>query len=47
MLITNVELLFCENVFSESSIRVTSKTAIEKRNTGEWTDLGALKNYNS
>lgn len=40
-----MELLFAKNVFGDSSIKVTAKTVIEKRDTGEWTDLETLKNY--
>jgi len=43
--IGDVELLFAKNVFGDSSIKVTAKTVIEKRDTGEWTDLETLKNY--
>lgn len=43
--IGDVELLFAKNVFGDSSIKVTAKTVIEKRDTGEWTDLEILKNY--
>ncbi|MBX6379400.1 MAG: DinB family protein [Thermoflavifilum aggregans] len=43
--IGDVELLFAKNVFGDSSIKVSAKTVIEKRDTGEWTDLEALKNY--
>ncbi|MEX0996908.1 MAG: DinB family protein [Flavobacteriaceae bacterium] len=43
--IGDVELLFAKNVFGDSSVKVTAKTVIEKRDTGEWTDLGALKQY--
>jgi uncharacterized damage-inducible protein DinB len=43
--IGDVELLFAKNVFGDSSVKVTAKTVIEKRDTGEWTDLEALKNY--
>lgn len=43
--IGDVELLFAKNVFGDSSVKVTAKTVIEKRDTGEWTDLDALKNY--
>jgi uncharacterized damage-inducible protein DinB len=41
----DVELLFAKNVFGDSSIKVTAKTVIDKQDTGEWTDLEALKNY--
>jgi len=43
--IGEVELLFAKNVFGDSSIKVTAKTVIEKRDTAEWTDLKELKNY--
>ena len=43
--IGDVELLFAKNVFGDSSIKVTAKTVIEKRDTAEWTDLKELKNY--
>lgn len=43
--IGDVELLFAKNVFGDSSVKVTAKTVIEKRDTGEWTDLEALQSY--
>lgn len=43
--IGDVELLFAKNVFGDSTVKVTAKTVIDKRDTGEWTDLQALKNY--
>lgn len=43
--IGDVELLFAKNVFGDSSVKVTAKTVIDKKDTGEWTDLEALKNY--
>lgn len=43
--IGDVELLFAKNVFGDSTVKVSAKTVIEKRDTGEWTDLMALKNY--
>ncbi len=43
--IGDVELLFAKNVFGDSSIKVTAKTVIEKRDTGEWTNLKDLKKY--
>lgn len=43
--IGDVELLFAKNVFGDSSVKVTAKTVIDNRDTGEWTDLKALKNY--
>ncbi|MEO9476485.1 MAG: DinB family protein [Cyclobacteriaceae bacterium] len=41
----DVELLFAKNVFGDSSIKVSAKTVIDKRDTGEWIDLEALKIY--
>jgi uncharacterized damage-inducible protein DinB len=43
--IGEVELLFAKNVFGDSTIKVYAKTVIEKRDTGEWTNLEALKGY--
>lgn len=43
--IGDVELLFAKNVFGDSSVKVTAKTVIDKRDTGEWIDLEQLKNY--
>lgn len=43
--IGDVELLFAKNVFGDSTVKVSAKTVIEKRDTGEWTNLRALKNY--
>jgi len=43
--IGDVELLFAKNVFGESNLQVSAKTVIEKRDSGEWTDLVALKAY--
>ena len=43
--IGDVELLFAKNVFGDSSVKVSAKTVIKKRDTNEWTDLEALKNY--
>ncbi len=43
--IGDVELLFAKNVFGDSSVKVTAKTVIDKRDTGEWTDFEALKKY--
>lgn len=40
-----VELLFAKNVFGDSTVRVSAKTVIDKRDTGEWTDLAALKSH--
>lgn len=43
--IGDVELLFAKNVFGDNTVKVTAKTVIDKRDTGEWTDWEALKNY--
>jgi uncharacterized damage-inducible protein DinB len=43
--IGEVELLFAKNVFGDSTVKVTANTVMERRDTGEWTDLEALKNY--
>ena len=43
--IGDVELLFAKNVFGDRSVQVIAKTVIEKKDSGEWTDLAALKNY--
>ncbi len=43
--IGDVELLFAKNVFGDSSVKVFAKTVIDKQDTGEWTDLQALKAY--
>ncbi|MCA1762471.1 MAG: DinB family protein, partial [Flavobacteriales bacterium] len=41
----DVELLFAKNVFGDADVKVSAKTVIEKRDTGVWTDLAALKDY--
>jgi uncharacterized damage-inducible protein DinB len=43
--IGDVELLFAKNVFGDHSVKVSAKTVIAQRDTGEWTDLKALKSY--
>jgi uncharacterized damage-inducible protein DinB len=43
--IGDVELLFAKNVFGDNTVKVTAKTVIDKKDTGEWTDLEALKSY--
>ncbi len=43
--IGDVELLFAKNVFGAPDVKVTAKTVIAGRDTGEWTDLAALKAY--
>lgn len=43
--IGDVELLFAKNVFGNSTLKVVAKTVIDKRDTGEWTNLEELKEY--
>jgi uncharacterized damage-inducible protein DinB len=43
--IGDVELLFAKNVFGNSTVKITAKTVIDKKDTGEWTDLEPLKDY--
>ena len=43
--IADVELLFAKNVFGLPGVKVSAKTVIDKRDTGEWTDLDSLLNY--
>jgi uncharacterized damage-inducible protein DinB len=43
--IGDVELLFAKNVFGATDVKVVAKTVIEKRDTGEWTNLQELKEY--
>jgi uncharacterized damage-inducible protein DinB len=43
--IGDVELLFAKNVFGAQEIKVVAKTVIAQHDTGEWTDLEALKTY--
>jgi uncharacterized damage-inducible protein DinB len=43
--IGDVELLFAKNVFGDGTVKVSAKTVIEKRDSGEWTNLVELKEY--
>lgn len=43
--IADVELLFAKNVFQAAEVKVVAKTVIDKRDTGQWTNLGELKDY--
>ncbi len=43
--IGDVELLFAKNVFGDSSVKVIAKTVIDKKDTGEWTNLAELTTY--
>jgi len=41
--IAEVELLFAKNVFKNPEVRVTARTLIAQKDTGEWTNLAELK----
>lgn len=43
--IADVELLFSKNVFKSLDINVRAKTVIEKKDTGEWTNLIEILAY--
>lgn len=43
--IGDVELLFAKNVFGDSTVKVIAKTVIDKKDTGEWTNLADLTAY--
>lgn len=43
--ISDVELLFAKNVFAQPNIEVSARTVIAKRDTGEWTNLQELLDY--
>jgi uncharacterized damage-inducible protein DinB len=43
--IGEVELLFAKNVFGDTTVKVSARTVIEKRDSGEWTNLNELKEY--
>lgn len=43
--IGEVELLFSKNVFGANNVKISAKTVIEKRDTGEWTNVEELKNF--
>lgn len=43
--IGDVELLFAKNVFGNHEIHVHAKTVIAQKDTGEWTNLGELLEY--
>ena len=45
--IAEVELLFAKNVFKADDIKVTGKTIIDGKDTGKWTDLSDLKDFQS
>ncbi|MFP4092772.1 MAG: DinB family protein [Cyclobacteriaceae bacterium] len=41
----DVELLFAKNVFGEKSLKVSAKTVMAGKDTGEWTRLQELLDY--
>jgi uncharacterized damage-inducible protein DinB len=43
--IADVELLFSKNVFKAADIEVKARTVIDKKDTGEWTNLNELVEY--
>lgn len=43
--IGDVELLFAKNVFGLREVKVIAKTVIEKKDSGEWTNLQELNEY--
>lgn len=43
--IGDVELLFAKNVFGANDVKVSARTVIEKKDTGEWTNVTELKDY--
>jgi uncharacterized damage-inducible protein DinB len=43
--IGDVELLFAKNVFGEGEVKVSAKTMIAQHDTGEWTNLQELLEY--
>lgn len=43
--IGDVEFLFAKNIFGASDVKVSAKTVIDKKDTGEWTNLEELKEY--
>jgi len=43
--IGDVELLFAKNVFNHEGVKVHAKTVIAQKDTGEWTNLSELLEY--
>jgi uncharacterized damage-inducible protein DinB len=43
--IADVELLFAKNVFGATEVKVQAKTVIAQHDTGEWTNLPELLEY--
>ena len=44
--IADVELLFAKNVFKSSGVQVHAQTIIDQKDTGNWTVLNELTDYN-
>lgn len=43
--VADVELLFAKNVFGATEVKVQAKTVIAQHDTGEWTNLRELLDY--
>lgn len=43
--VADVELLFSKNVFGQTALHVSAKTVIAQKDTGEWTNLAELLDY--
>lgn len=43
--IADVELLFAKNVFGATEVKVQAKTVIAQHDTGEWTNIAELLEY--
>ena len=43
--IADVELLFSKNVFKNPEVVVKAQTVIDQKDSGEWVDLNALRDY--
>jgi len=41
--VTEVELLFCKNVFGHAEVKVVAHTVIDQKDTGVWTDLNSIQ----
>lgn len=43
--IGEVELLFAKNVFGANDVKISAKTVIEKKDSGEWTNIQELQDF--
>ncbi|GAB2795732.1 hypothetical protein GCM10027275_46190 [Rhabdobacter roseus] len=43
--VAEVELLFAKNVFKQPGVRVQARTVMDKTDSGEWTNLPELREY--